>query len=223
MQRRRRRRTSGLRRERLEAQWWRARAKPTGTGHRRRNIDGLARRSRGPRVLGFGDAEDHGSGGYWRGDEERKAAATRGGRRSDGEVVEALVAEVDGEGLGAAGTSLAKQGRSGAPGTTVTERILPERVRGQRDDGVVGAVLQLGADPGVGGRDLAGSRASCRSRRRGGVTWRGAGARSPGRRWRGGEEALGPCSAGSSSPWRCVAARGKETRGSERDEGFGLG
>ena len=54
----------------------------------------------------------------------------------------------------------------------------------------------------------------CRSRRRGGIAWRGAGARSPGRRWRGGEEALGPCSAGSSSPWRCVAARGKETRGS---------
>ena len=55
-----------------------------------------------PRVPGFGDAEDHGSDGYWRGDEERKAAATRGGRRSDGEVVEALVAEVDGEWLGAA-------------------------------------------------------------------------------------------------------------------------
>ena len=53
-------------------------------------------------MLGFGDAEDHGSDGYWRGDEERKAAATRGGRRSDGEVVEALVAEVDGEWLGAA-------------------------------------------------------------------------------------------------------------------------
>ena len=56
-------------------------------------------------MLGFGDAEDHGSDGYWRGDEERKAATTRGGRRSDEEVVEALVAEVDGEGLGAAGTS----------------------------------------------------------------------------------------------------------------------
>ena len=39
----------------------------------------------------------------------------------------------------------------------------------------------------------------CRSRRRGGVAWRGAGARSPGRRWRGGEEALGP--------WRWGAAR----------------
>ena len=51
---------------------------------------------------GVGDAEDHGGGGYWRGDGERKAAATRGGRRSDGEVVEALVAEVDGEWLGAA-------------------------------------------------------------------------------------------------------------------------
>ena len=60
-------------------------------------------------MLGFGDAEDHGSDGYWRGDEERKAAATRGGRRSDGEVVEALVAEVDGEGL-------ARRGRTrGAP------------------------------------------------------------------------------------------------------------
>ena len=60
-------------------------------------------------MLGFGDAEDHGSDGYWRGDEEWKAAATRGGRRSDGEVVEALVAEVDGEGL-------ARRGRTrGAP------------------------------------------------------------------------------------------------------------
>ena len=41
--------------------------------------------------------------------ETREAAATRGGRRSDGEVVEALVAEVDGEGL-------ARRGRTrGAP------------------------------------------------------------------------------------------------------------
>ena len=38
------------------------------------------------------------------------------------------------------------------------------------DDGSTG---ELGVGPGVGGRDLAGSRASRRSRRRGGVAWRG--------------------------------------------------
>ena len=35
--------------------------------------------------------------------------------------------------------NLVKQGRSGAPGTTTAERILPERGRGRRNDGVVGA------------------------------------------------------------------------------------
>ena len=35
---------------------------------------------------------------------------------------------------------------------------------------------QLGAVPSVGGRDLASIRASRRSRRRGGVAWRGVGA-----------------------------------------------
>ncbi|XP_045087370.1 uncharacterized protein [Aegilops tauschii subsp. strangulata] len=128
----------GSRRERLEAQWWRARAKPTGTGHRRRNIDGLARRSRGPRVLGFGDAEDHGSGGYWRGDEERKAAATRGGRRSHGEVVEALVAKVDGEGLGAAGTNSLRRGcRVFSPPSRLPRPETPGH-RGRREASIPG-------------------------------------------------------------------------------------
>lgn len=52
VQRRRLRGTTWLLRERLEAQWWRARANPTGMGHRRRNIDGLA----WTEELGHGDA-----------------------------------------------------------------------------------------------------------------------------------------------------------------------
>ena len=109
-----------------------------------------------------------------------------------------------------------KGGREGEGARGLLELHVTGEEAGDADDGV--EARQLGADPVVGGRDLAGSRASCRSRRRGGVAWRGAGARSPGRRWRGGEEALGPCSAGSSSLWRCVAARGKEE---ERSMGIG--
>ena len=78
--------------------------------------------------------------------------------------------------------------------------------------------LEAGTWPAAGRHGGAGEREASR----GGALGRC----SPGRRWRGGEEVLGPCSAGSSSPWRCElcggAGRGTRERARGR-EMAGLG
>ena len=65
-------------------------------------------------------------------------------------------------------------GREGEGARGLLELQVNGEEAGDADDGVEARLL--GADPVVGGRDLAGSRASRRSRRRGGVAWRGVGA-----------------------------------------------
>ena len=125
---------------------------------------------------GVGDAEDHGGGGYWRGDGERKAAATRGGRRSDGEVVEALVAEVDGEWLGAAAdegwrrTAGRRRAGEGAAARVAerqeARRLSEEGGEAARGSGVHGAVTAAGGeDAGSRQRRPAGNSASMAGRR----------------------------------------------------------